>query len=74
MVPLPQIQDDRLHYWFSYNAVILDVLVDAGAIVMVIGYVIVLGLYNETEWMLFDRELIIVISCNFVLTNGPAIW
>ena len=48
MVPLPQIHDGRLCYCFLYDTAIFVVLVDAGAIVLVIGYVLVLGLYDET--------------------------
>ena len=49
MVPLPRIHDGRLCYSFLFDAAIFVVLVDGGAIVMVIGYVLDLGLYDETE-------------------------
>lgn len=59
MIPLPSIHDGRLHYWFLYDAAIIVVLEDAGAIVLVIEYVLVLGLYDETEasWELLQRYL-----------------
>ena len=62
MVPLPQIHDGRLCYCFLYDTAIFVVLVDAGAIVLVIGYVLVLGLYDETEASYLEPPAIILMG------------
>ena len=49
MVTLPRIRYGRLRYGFSFSAAIFFVLVDTGAIVLMIGYVLVHILYDETE-------------------------
>ena len=59
MVLLPRIHISRHHYWFLYGPALIVVLDDTCAIVLVIEYVLVLGLYDETEasWELLQRYL-----------------
>ena len=60
MVPLPQIHVCRLHYSLLYDAAIIVVLVDAGSIILVIEYVLVLGLYDEMEASYSDPLAIVL--------------
>ena len=61
MVPLPSIHYGRLYDWFFYNyAALVVVLEDAGAIVLVIEYVLVLGLLDETEVSYLETPAIVL--------------
>ena len=56
MVPLPQIHDGRLCYCFLYDTAIFVVLVDAGAIVLVIECVLVRVMYDETKHLIWSHQ------------------